>query len=374
MRCALSFALVLPIALSALACSGGTPPADAPQTDAASSQPAIPQGMPVYVNRSGQWLPATIVRQTGPASVLVHYEGAPAEYDEDVPFDRVRSRPEAAAAAAPSEYKSGETVLVSAQNRMYLAEVRQQIDANTYRVRFSGYGPETVDNVTADRLQRPFTGVTAFPVGTPVQVIAGGPQTYPGKVIAAVRQDQWIVRLDNAGPEYDQIVGPDRIRPLAPSAAPAATPAPAAPAATAAAAPATATPAPAASAAASAAKAPEAAPAPLKSGDAVLVQTRGIYHPGKVVGPGAAQGAMRVRVDGQGADEEVPQKQLTRLEDPLKGVKYKAGQDVFIEWHGVYAPGKVIKEADAGNYKVRPEGKGAEADEIVPVRRLRPRK
>lgn len=364
MRRVLVFALALPLAVSLAACSGATPPADAPPTDAAASQQAIPQGMPVYVNRGGQWLPASVVRQTGAASVLVHYEGAPAEYDEDVPFDRVRSRPEAQAQAA--DFKVGETVLVSAQSRLYLAEVRQQLDGGMYRVRFSAFGAEAVDNVKADRIQRPFTGVTAFPVGTAVQVIAGGPQTYPGKIIAAVRQDQWIVRLDGAGPEYDQIVGPDRIRPLPPAASPAAPAAPvtAAPATTAAPAP----------AAAATTKPPEAAPESLKAGDAVLLLVRSVYYPAKVTGPGAAQGTWKVRVEGASADEEVSQKLVTRFPEPLKGVKYKPGQEVFIEWHGVYAPGKIVKEADTGNYKVRAEGKGSDADELVNVKRLRPRK
>lgn len=373
MRSALAFAL--PFALSLAACSGSTtPPADTPQADTAGAQQqAIPAGLPVYVNRGGQWLAAAVVRQTGPRSVLVHYEGAPAEYDEDVPFERVRSRPGAEPASA--EYKSGEEVLVSSQNRLYVAEVRQQLEGGNYRVRYSGYGPEAVENVPADRIQRLFTGTTVFPVGTPVQITAGA-QAYPGKVIAAVRADQWIVRLDNAGPEYDQIVGPDRIRPLPPpapaaSAAPAATPAAptasAAPAATAPAAPATAP-------AAGATKAPEPAPESFKPGDAVLLQVRSVYYPAKVVGPGAAQGTWKVRVEGATADEEVQQKLVTRLQDPLKGVKYKAGQEIFIEWHGVWAPGKVVKEADTGNYKVRAEGKGNEADEIVPVKRIRPRK
>lgn len=367
MRRVLVSAFALPLALSLAACSGTTPPADAPPADTAASQPAIPQGMPVFVNRGGQWLPASVVRQTGAASVLVHYEGAPAEYDEDVPFDRVRSRPEAQAQAA-ADYKVGETVLVTTQNRLYLAEVRQQLDGGMYRVRFSGFGAEAVDNVKADRIQRPFTGVTAFPVGTAVQVIAGGPQTYPGKIIAAVRQDQWIVRLDGAGPEYDQIVGPDRVRPLPPAASPAAA-TPSAPAPTAAPAT-TAAPAPAAATA----KPPEAAPESFKAGDAVLLLVRSVYYPAKVTGPGAAQGTSKVRVEGASADEEVSQKLLTRLPEPLKGVKYKPGQEIFIEWHGVYSPGKIVKEADTGNYKVRAEGKGSDADELVNVKRLRPRK
>ena len=59
--------------------------------------------------------------------------------------------------------------------------------------------------------------------------------------------------------------------------------------------------------------------------------------------------------------------------DTLKGVKYEGGQTVFVEWHAVYAPGKVVKDAGSANYVVRPDGKGSEADEVIPAKRLRPR-
>jgi len=360
MRRASRFVLALPLVVSLAACSGTAPTSETPGTDTSTFQPTVPEGTTVYVNRGGQWLPAAVVRQTGAASVLVHYDGMPADWDEDVAFDRVRSRPTAAAPAA--DFKTGEVVRVSNQNRLLLAEVAQQLDAGTFRVHYAGYGPEVVENVPATRIQRPLAAVTAHPVGSAVLVDVGGAAPMPGKVLAAVTDTQWIVRLDGAGPQYDQQVGPDRIRPAsAPPPAPTTT----APAATA---PATTTTAPAATAPV----APP-APAPLKAGDAVLLHVRSVLYAGKVVGPGAAAGTLRVRVEGQSADEEVLTSQLSRLQDPLKGLKYQVGQLIFIEWHGVYAPGKIIKDAGSGNYKVRVDGKGAEADEVVPFARIRPR-
>lgn len=366
----LPFALAASLAVPLVACSGTTPTAGGAETGATETQPAVLAGMPVYVNRGGQWYAATVVRQTSAASVLIHYEGAPPEYDEDVPFDRVRSRPDATPAPAP--YQVGDVVLVNAQNRVYLAEIRQLLDGGQIRVRFTAFGPEAVDNVTPDRVQRPFAGATAFPLGSEVQVTTGPGQAYPGKVIAVIREDQWLVRLDGFGPEYDQIAGPDKVQARG-AAAPAASSA-AAPAASASA-PAATPAAPAATSAAPAAPPPAAAPQEtFKTGDVVLVLVRSLYYPGKVVAAGAGQGPLRVRLDGQSADEEVARKQVVRLPDPLKGVKYRAGQEVYMEWHGVYAPAKIVKEADAGNYKVRVEGADATADDLVPVRRLRPRK
>ena len=34
---------------------------------------------------------------------------------------------------------------------------------------------------------------------------------------------------------------------------------------------------------------------------------------------------------------------------------------------------KVVKDAGSANYVVRPDGKGSEADEVIPAKRLRPR-
>jgi hypothetical protein len=205
-------------------------------------------------------------------------------------------------------------------------------------------------------------------------VDVGAPQPAPAKVIAAVAADKWLVRFDGAGPQYDQVIGADRIKE---------TPAPAVTMPVI---------APQPSATADAGKPPEkngkdkpgkapaktpdatpAAPAPLKAGDAVLVLIRAVYYPAKIVSAGAAAGSWKVRVDGAAADEEATSDHVVRMNDPLKGVKYNPNQAVFVEWHGVYGPAKVVQAAGGGAYKVRAEGKGAESDEVVPATRMRPR-
>ena len=362
----------LPLAVSLAACTGSTPNPDTPASGQPTSfQPTVPEGTPVYVNRGGQWLPATVVRQTGPTNVLIHYEGLPADWDEDVIFDRVRSRP-VAAPPAP-EYKAGDAVLVNVQNRLVLAEVVAP-DGQGFRIHYNGFGPEAVQTLPAAQLAKPFNGPTAHPAGTPVIVELGGPQPFPAKVLAAVTADKWLIRIDNAGPQYDQVIDATRIKVEAPPAPPAPTvtaPPPAPPE----------TPDPKKAHDAKDTKKPvpdkappaaPPAPAPLKTGDAVLVLIRSVYYPGKIVAAGAAANTWKVRVDNATADEEAASMNVVRLEEPLKGVKYKVGQAVFVEWHGVYAPGKVVKDAGSANYVVRPDGKGSEADEVIPAKRLRP--
>jgi len=54
-------------------------------------------------------------------------------------------------------------------------------------------------------------------------------------------------------------------------------------------------------------------------------------------------------------------------------VKYQPNDPVFVEWHGMFAAGRVLKEAGRAEYTVRFDGMGPEADETVSVKRLRPR-
>jgi hypothetical protein len=72
-------------------------------------------------------------------------------------------------------------------------------------------------------------------------------------------------------------------------------------------------------------------------------------------------------------EEEVAGDRVSRLPAPLKGAPYAANQNVWIEWHGMYVPGRIVKEATKGQYKVRFEGQGPEMDEVVLAKRLRPR-
>jgi hypothetical protein len=188
-------------------------------------------------------------------------------------------------------------------------------------------------------------------------------------VLVPLAADKWLVRFEGFGPEYDQEVTADRFRtPGAPAeASPAAAPAAPAPAA-------------AGSPAASPAGAP-AAQGALKPNDEVLVAHRGAFHPAVIVGPGAG-GKWRVRYSTSavgneqslfGSDEEVAEGRVNRAPAPEKGAQYQINQRVFVEWHGLYFPGRVAKVVDKGQYRIRFENFGPEADEVVPARRIRTR-
>ena len=111
-------------------------------------------------------------------------------------------------------------------------------------------------------------------------------------------------------------------------------------------------------------------PPPLQVGDAVVVSQRGVFFPATITAAGSG-GAWKIRFEGSATDEEVAADRVKRASLPGKGEKLQPNQLVLIEWHGLYVPGKVLKEQDKGQYKVRFDGQGPEADEIVPVKRLR---
>jgi hypothetical protein len=181
------------------------------------------------------------------------------------------------------------------------------------------------------------------------------------------------VRFDGFGPEYDQEVAADRFRPRAPAETvaalqPAAAPSPAPPG------PAVAPPAGGGASA-----------RPFQANDDVFVAHRGVYHLATLIGAGAGD-RWRVRYKSSavgsekgseggpaGSDEEVAESRLNRFGNLDKGSRLEPKQNVFVEYHGVFFPGRITRSPAKGQYQIRYENFGPEADEIVPARRLRPR-
>jgi hypothetical protein len=370
---------ILVAALTA-ACSPSTqaqPPADPSNAVPTFGANDMPPGTKVMVARQGQWLPATIVQPLAEGRFLVHYDNTGNEWNEVVGPDRIKSNGPAGPAR---DYRPGEKVLVTYQGKTLLADVVVQSGADQWRVHYDGWGPEAAETVGPDRIRRPFTGQSAHNVGDALLVDVNG-QALPAKVIALSAADKWVVRFDSYGAQYDQEVGADRIKPPAPAAAPPPPPAPP-----------PVEPPPVAKVDEKAdkkgkekdkgkekekdkPKAPvgEAAPAPQSgppgTGETVFVNVRGAWFPATV--SATASGGFKVKFGG-GAEEEIPADRILREPASTKGLRYQPGQLVLVGYKGVYVPAKVIK-AEGKDYKVRFEGTGPEEDEVVQVKRLRPR-
>ena len=371
-----------------LACSAANtspPPASPNETDnfASFGVGGLTPGAKILINKNNQWLPGNVVRQASPGHYQVHYDGFGPEWDESVAMDRIRPQQDGAGAR---DYRVGEKVLVKMQNRLLLGEIVQQVSPTSWRVHYDGYGPEVAENVGADRMRRPHPGASGHGVGEPLGVDVGGGRILPAKVLAVVAADRWIVRFDGFGPEYDQEIGADRVKDVPKSAEPP----PTAP-----------NPPPVAGATADkdagkgkdkgkdkgkekdkgkdkAPPAPEPAAVPtgpLQSGEAVLVAHRGTFYPATIAAAGPA-GAFRVKYESGAtgvAEEEVSADRIVRVVPQPKGTPFTQNQKVFIEWHGMFFPGKVVKEQEKGQYRVRYEGTGPESDEVVISKRVRPR-
>jgi hypothetical protein len=353
----MGFSVIFSLFLGACAPANTAPPPSVPPSSADSRRPDLSPGSPILVRRGALWIPARVVGPAGPERLVVQYEGYGPEWNEPVSFDRIKARPPESLAR---DYRIGERVLVlAASNKLFVAEIVQQIAADRWRVHYDGYGPEVAEDVGPDRLRRPHTGPSSLAIGQAVGVRTGT-SVLPAKVAAIVAPDRWIVRFAGMGPESDQEVGPDRV--VAPPATagmgseryvdPLGSPQEAAP------------PPP-----------PPSSDRPIAPGDEVFVSHRGAYHSAIVIAAGT-DGMIRVRyaTPGDGAAEEsVPAARVRAA--PSAGsnaAPFQPDQKVFIEWHGMFFPGRIVRAAGKGMYRVRFDAVGPEADEVVPARRLRP--
>jgi hypothetical protein len=319
-------------------------------------------GAHVQVARQGQWYGASILQVLGEGRFLVHYDNTGNEWNEAVGPDRIKAFQPA------RDYHPCDRVLVTYQNRLLVGEVVLQVAPDSFRVHYDGFGPEAVESVTVDRIRRPFSGSSAHAVGDSLTVDVNG-QPLPAKVIAVSTADHWVVRFDNYGPQYDQEIGPDRIKvgALAPTVAP--TPPPAQP-----------VPAIVPEKPAIVAEKPKAKPAPVIEGaptpqagppavgENVLIHLHGAWLAATVLELGPA---IKVKFAGGGEGAEGPDRVL-REPASLKGLHYQPQQLVLVEYKGIYVPAKVLKQ-DGHDYKVRFDGFGPEGDEVVISKRLRPR-
>jgi hypothetical protein len=211
-------------------------------------------------------------------------------------------------------------------------------------------------------------------------------QAVAAKVLAISAADKWVVRFEKYGPEYDQEVGVDRIKAAAPPKGEKAAEAKAEKAAPPKGEKATEAKAEKAAEAkaekAAEAKAEKAAPpkpkveggpapaaGPPAVGENVLVGVRGAWFAASVVALGT--GTVKVKF-AAGGEEEVAADRVLRAPEG-KGQPYQPGQLVLVDYKGVFVPAKVLKQEAKGEYKVRFDGQGPEGDEVIPVRRLRPR-
>jgi len=122
----------------------------------------------VLVLWEGNEYPAYIIEAPGPAKFRVHYDGYDAVWDEVVPRDRIKGlvegpvvapeppakvRAKALQAAQSNRYKLNDRVRVEWHGQIYPATVTGIVGQEQYRVRYDGYGPEWDEIVGLSRIQ-----------------------------------------------------------------------------------------------------------------------------------------------------------------------------------------------------------------------------
>jgi len=138
---------------------------------ACSREPRV--GDQVLVERKGADHPAVVVAVLGPSKYRVHYIGYSDEWDETVPGTRLRGRltgpvpnivpqrggpgssPPKSSSARPSFYREGDRVRVEWHRSVYSATILEVLEGEQYRVRYDGYGNEWDEVVGLDRIRRP---------------------------------------------------------------------------------------------------------------------------------------------------------------------------------------------------------------------------
>ena len=113
---------------------------------------------------------------------------------------------------------------------------------------------------------------------------------------------------------------------------------------------------------------------PIQPGEVVFIRGRATSYASASIVAAGANGQWKVRYDGAGGgEEEVAADRVVRQPTSMKGIRYAPNQLVLVEWHGLFVGGKVVRETGRSEYKIRFDGQGPAADEIVPAKRLRPR-
>src|SRR5262249_31287389 len=86
----------------------------------------------------------------------VHYDNTGNEWNEAVGPERIKPFGTGLATPGPArDYRPGEKVLVTYQNRLLLADVVMQVSAETWRVHYDGFGPEAAESPRPDHHQAP---------------------------------------------------------------------------------------------------------------------------------------------------------------------------------------------------------------------------
>jgi hypothetical protein len=169
-------------------------------------------GERVFVAWRGSFWPATTLAVRDDGRARVRYQGYGPAWDELAPPQRImRELPHR------DEVRVSEQVYVSWRGSYWPARIVGLRPGGRVAIAYEGYGPEWDEAVGLERIK----WFSAVPVTTParpaplavgdkIQVEWGG-HYYPATVLALQEANLVRIHYEGYGPEWDEVVGPDRI-------------------------------------------------------------------------------------------------------------------------------------------------------------------
>ena len=109
-------------------------------------------------------------------------------------------------------FRVGEKLFVEWHGRVWPATVLSIVDADRAVIHYDGYGPEWDEVVPTQRALRDGGSLAEAKPGASVFIEWNG-SWWPATV-RAVKKDGWAIHYDGYGPEWDETVGPARIKVL----------------------------------------------------------------------------------------------------------------------------------------------------------------
>jgi hypothetical protein len=192
-------------------------PAPASTAVAASAAGAVAATDPkpatgIFVAWGGSYWPAEILAQVDGRRAAIHYLGWGSEWDEIVGPERLAY----AIDRSPKRARVGEQLYVEWQGSYWPARV-VGLSGSAVRIHYEGWGDEWDEVVGAGRWvrlrldRRHAEALAALRAGDAVEVLWGG-SYWPARVMARAGADRYAIHYDGYGSEWDETVGPDRLR------------------------------------------------------------------------------------------------------------------------------------------------------------------
>jgi hypothetical protein len=186
----------------------------APEVVATERAP-LQEGERVFVEWRGSYWPASVVSVEGAGRARITYEGFGPEWDEVAAAPRIKRELPHRNVIHPSE-----RIFVRWKGSYWPARVKGTRPHGGVEISYEGFGSEWDEVVGLRRIkwlesERPELAARPQPlaVGDRIEV-AWGNRYWPATVLALHEANLARIHYEGYGPEWDEVVGPDRIRPL----------------------------------------------------------------------------------------------------------------------------------------------------------------